>query len=303
MPRRRDASKVSIDSWAHICSFLHREPRKVFMLMCTVRGLRMSKEWWETYWRAHLIHLASKSKEPHWYLRCDPRPELYQSVLRLVYGMACARCGCRYNHTIHHAMRKRLCCVCIRDSYISSNVLYKVYGIDLHMIAVDYHNFVRHRGIRQYLCPKEVTRLSSHPLDLALRGLHKMVFLWKADIERLFDLSQKRKEQSHRLWHLNKIKAACKMRYAMEICKNRRHCVEQLHFNEIKRHASPVQLEKHLFIGCSPSKGLLPAYIRLEHAFRNILPLPLLADDEYDLRCAIDKLRLNPETLKAKVQE
>jgi len=118
MPRRRNkrTPRLSVDLWGHVVLNLFTCPRKVFMMLCAVKGLQFNDEWWDKYWERHRRYNAARNRTTiftawnplglEW-----PRP--------CSDGMFCSRCGCRFHHSI---FRMRLCRECVRDGHVSNTV-------------------------------------------------------------------------------------------------------------------------------------------------------------------------------------
>jgi len=307
--RRRDASRLSPDNWALVCSFLHREPRKIFMLLCAVKGLQFNDAWWATYWERHRAFNSTRKHRAHFYLGYEPvRPGQCKTLLRLVYGMFCSRCGCRFRHTIFERFRMRVCAECLRDNHISNVVLWFEYGLPLEAIAAEFRHYVRHHPLQAYKCPNEILCLTRNPLDIEFKGVRKMVFFWKPDLERLFDFEALRAAQVLRVSALNVLKAAFKRVF---VAKARgRYFLEQLHTNEVKRIVKPMCPPKIMYgtnwslaSYADPRAACPTPTLNLSLALRAQVPLPVLADDEYTTKTALSKLKLNRESLQRKIQD
>lgn len=292
---------ISVDVWSLTCLHLIRCPRKVFMILSTIRGLRFDDTWWSQFWSLHLKASSELKIKPHWFLKTQCKLSLHKPILRLVYGMFCARCGCRYHHTIFQPYKMRLCNECIRTGHISNVVLWLEYGINMEKL-VKYRYFIRHMGLQKYIVPKGITSLTAHPLDLVLRGRKNMVFLWRDDVAAIFDLEEAKKVQKQRLVCVNVIKAHVKRLFltcvllnkAKRLFVEKRHFFEKTHDNEARRVAfAPIEATK--CIGSFRYWNDIP----LKVAFRGILPLPMLADHEYVPRTAIDKLKLKKDDVDA----
>jgi hypothetical protein len=301
MPRRcRDASKLSVDLWGQVGAHLFENPRRIFMLLCSIRDLKFNEDWWEMYWRKHKAHVERKGRYPHWYLKLTPtRPGLHKTILKLVYGRICTVCGCRYHHTIFVPFNMRVCSECLRDKHISNVVLWHEYGLDLEDIALRYRQFIRFHKLRRYNCPKEIYHLTRHPLDIGFQGKRMMIFFWKPDLENLYNFQTLRQEQVQRVSALNLIKAVIKRCWVQKT--NKRYLVEYLHSNEVMRLARPMYLPTAL-VG-TKKNSTRRSTVTLELYFHVQGPLPLLADDEYNYKTAISKLKLNASTLAEKICE
>ena len=86
MPRRRNkrTPRLSVDLWGHVVLNLFTCPRKVFMMLCAVKGLQFNDEWWDKYWERHRRYNAARNYYPHNYLhRMEPtRPGVAKTLLR-----------------------------------------------------------------------------------------------------------------------------------------------------------------------------------------------------------------------------
>jgi hypothetical protein len=276
--KRRDASKLSTDVWGQISSHLIENPRRVFMILCTIKGLKFTHEWWAFYWERHKLYLQRKNHSPHWFIKLVPRrPGVHKVILKLVYGLFCESCGCRYHHRIFVPFNMRLCCECKRDRHISNVVLWKDYGIKLQDI-VPYRHFVRFHSFQRYLCPKQILHLSHDPRDVGYFGTRFMIFFWKSDLEKFFPLAEMQRAQLLRVSSLNIIKAAFKRAFAQK--QKRRYLVEYLHSNEVAR----LGISVHSICW---DKRSLADYLR----YFEIKGVPkLLADHEFTLKTAASRL-------------
>lgn len=312
MPRRRkytNAHTLSVDTWGQVVVNLFDNPRKVFMLLCAVKGLHFNDEWWARYWERHRSYNIARNHRPHYYLGYEPsRPGQCKVLLRLVYGMFCSQCGCRYHHTIFEPMRMRICCECVRDCHISNVVLWHEYGLALEPIVAKYRFVVKHTTLQYYTNPNQILYITRNPVDLDFKCKRKMVFFWKPDLQRLFDFNQLRAEQVHRVQCINTIKAAFKRVYANRV--RGRYLVESLHTNDVLRIIRPLcppnimwgtNLSQAYLV--SPGARLVSPDINLDLALRNPRPLPVIADDEVTLKTMVSKLKLDKDTLQSKINE
>ena len=284
---RRDASKLSVDVWGQISSHLIENPRRVFMILCTIKGLKFTHEWWAMYWERHKMYIERMNRRPHWFIKLVPRrPGTHKALLKLVYGLFCQSCGCRYHHTIFVPFNMRLCCECVRERHISNVVLWKDYGIKLQDI-VEFRHFVRFHSLQNYLCPKQILHLSHDPRDVGYTGKRYMIFFWKPDLEKFFPLADMRRAQLQRLSSLNIIKAAFKRAFAQK--QKRRYLVEYLHSNEVKRHS--ISHDGILWGGSSQTNCVryCPTF-QMEAFFRSKGVLKILADHEFTLKTAASRL-------------
>ena len=304
---RENAHMVSPEVWSLICLNLEAAPRKVFMLICSIKGLSewLGDAWWEAYWNKHQTVLESKGHFPHWYLQPGSQGQLrapvYRPILTLVYGQHCSMCGCRYHHTIHNQLKMRLCNECVQDHHISNEVLYFEYGLALTDVIADYEPFVKFMPMYTFK-PTEIVTMSRNAIDVTPRVSREMVFFWLPDIRRLYDMDALRLAQKARVASVNSLKAAFKRRFAQ--AQALRHRVERLHRNEIKRIRKPM-LPLRWFAGgpqrlawcCDYTFETISHTALVERrAFKGRLrlyhPVPLLASNEYVLKTAISRLGL-----------
>jgi len=301
---------LGTEAWSHICMQLDATPRKVFMLMCTSKELHRyisgNETWWKAYWERHQKLLMRTQWRKHWYLRTDAigilRPKLFEHVLRLVYSTNCSMCGCRYGHSINHHVKVRMCRVCKQDKFISNAVLYYEYGIEFADIIRRWEPFVKFLPLHEYK-PSEITTLSRNPIDVIPSVTRDMVFFWLPDLESIYDMRAARTEQATRVASLNAIKAAVKRRFAQT--RRQRHLVEILYKNETTRIKKPMLPPKWCVGGlqrmawrCHASReNATMAQNTERRAFRGRLmlyhPVPILAANEYILKTAIHKLKLD----------
>jgi hypothetical protein len=305
---------LSIEAWSHVCLQLDASPRKVFMLMCTIHGLHSfisgNETWWKAYWTRHQKLLSRGEWRRHWYLRTDAigilRPVLFEHVLKLVYSTHCSMCSCRYGHSINHHLKLRICRTCKQDHFISNAVLYFEYGIEFTKIIKHWEPFVKFLPLHDYK-PAEIITLSRNPIDVAPSVTREMVFFWLPDIASLYDMPALRAEQAVRVAKLNTIKAAVKRRFAQ--AHKPRHLAEILYRNETTRVRKPLLPAKWCVGGpqsmawrCHASREsatmaqtaerrTLRARLMLYH------PVPILASNEYVLKTAVGKLKLDAKTL------
>ena len=244
--RRPNAHKLSPEVWSRVCLSLDATPRRVFMLICAVKGLNawLTDVWWEKFWHRHQAHLDRKGFYPHWYLRTDVLgmlcPQMHKPILKLVYGLFCSCCGRRYHHHLSHQMKMRICAECRQEQYISNAVLYVEYGIEFTQIIHRWETFVRYLPMHNYK-PCEVATLSRNPIDVVPTCTRKMVFFWLPDIKCLYDLPALRREQAERVQKINLLKAAFKRKFAQ--IAPARHRLEVLHANELTRIRKPLAFD------------------------------------------------------------
>ena len=306
--------QLSVEAWSHVCLHLDGCPRKVFMLMCTLKDLNAyisgNEVWWRVYWQRHQKLLMRTEWRRHWYLRADSiwllRPVLYEQLLKLVYSTHCSMCGCRYGHSINHHIKIRICRTCKQDHFISNAVLYYEYGIEFKEIIEHWEPFVKFLPIHAYK-PAEIVTLSRNPIDVAPSVTREMVFFWLPDIASLYDMRALRAEQADRVAKLNTIKAAVKRRFAQ--AQKKRHVAEVLYKNEVARIKKPMLPAKWCIGGlqsmawrCHAShESATMAQTARRRAFRTRLmvyhPVPILASNEYILKTAVSKLKLDAATL------
>lgn len=311
MRKRKALTVLPLDSWGNIVVNLYDNPRKVFMLLCAVKGLQLDDAWWKKFWERHRLYNEARHWRPHFYLNYDIRnPALCKVVLRLVYGMFCSKCGCRYHHRIFHPYRMRLCQECVQDHHISNVVLWHEYGVSLEEIARDMRYLVRHTRMQIYKRPKEMTHITRHPLDLKFTPGQKLAFFWLPDLRRLIDLDTRREIQKTRLAAVSHLKAVIKRCFAQH--QPRRYFVEYLHLNEMNRQTNPLSMQLHT-VGTNWNLAYLTykkghkepkaPELSVDLALRPSLPLHLLADNEYMVNTMVSKLNLDLPAAKAKIEE
>jgi len=308
------AMQLSVEVWSHICIELDAAPRKVFMLMSTIKHLHAfisgNEQWWKGYWARHQKYLSRGEWRRHWYLRTDAigilRPLLFEHVLRLVYSTNCSMCGCRYRHSINHHVKLRICKSCKQDSFVSNAVLFYEYGIPCKDVIDNWEPFVKFLPMHEYK-PSEVYTMSRNPIDTNPTVTRDMLFFWKPDIAGLYNLPALRIEQASRVRKVNTLKAAIKRRFAQ--AQKPRYRAETLYNNEIVRVKKPLLPPKWCVGGpqslawrCHSShENPTMAMVAQRRTFKAKLmmyhPVPILAPGEYVLKTAVQKLKLNAETV------
>ena len=306
--RRSPAPLLSMDLWGQIVLHFFDNPRKVFMLLCAVKGLQLNDEWWEKLYHRHKAYNYARNYRPHVYLTYTPdRPELCKVVLKLVYGMFCTLCGCRFHHTLFEQYRMRICCECTRDNHMSNYVLWHTYGIGLEEIY-EYRMFIRHLPLCYYKKPKQMLHLTRSPLDLEFERERKFIFFWKPDLERFFDFDERRAQHRGRILASDIIKAAIKRLWVQTIPP--RYYVERIHNNEVVRIVCPINKHRvtagmnwNLAYLTKKNGRSTPPAINLDLAFKGTQPMPILASNEYTLKNMGSKLNLKKDQIIAKAQE
>ena len=334
MPRRSKlliAGSVSAETWANVCLQLDSNPRKVLMTICAIRGLSwwLDDAWWATFLKRVQTNLQRRGWEPHWFMRAaafpNIRPPQCRQLIRLVYGMFCEMCGCRFHHRIHNGLMKRLCTECRHDNYVSNTVLYFEYGLSMEDILNPYFHFVRSSRLCEYIKASDYHTYTRHPLDVGGLPKKQLVFFWKPDLARLFDLSALAIAQRRRVAAVDSIKARLRMAYARNAVMRPpghkgghgsgpvqwpRYYLETLHSNEVKRIREPLFNPHWIAGGPSPQgyrlssarEELTNAVINTRKRFLSRLTLyttmPLLGDREYTLKTAMERLRLDRATLR-----
>jgi len=309
LKKHRVSGRLPVEAWANVGLHLQCNPRKVFMLVCAVRGLDwwLDTEWWIKYWLKHQEYLRHKGWTPHWFLRYRAwrhlRPEQYRPLLRLVYSLRCEFCGCRYHHAINHHLMVRICTTCSQDRHVSNTALYVRYGISTAELLAKWAPFVSYRPVRVYRTVIDLITYTRDPIDLDACN-SRMVFFWRSDVNRLFDLSSCEAKQAAKVSHINLLKACLKRRFIQSL--PRRYMLERAFRNEIKRIKEPLRVDSW-FVGGPESLGWRtipnrknPAHIRspFDKMIKDYYCMPLLARDEYILKTALSRLRLNADSLR-----
>jgi hypothetical protein len=315
MPRKRPRTEVAdhvpIETWSLVALYLSESPRKVFMLLCSIKGLKLDDEWWEALWKrlkpqvrnGKLIFNFVKLYE----LR---RPCQYKVVFRLIYGMFCNQCGCRFHHNVFDAYNMRLCHNCLRDHHVSNVVLWKDYGINLEDIGRDYRLFLRYISLKSYSKAKHLSRFTRDPRDFAVRTLSKIAFFWLPDLRRFFDLDALALEHRRRLRALSLIKAAFKRTYVASV--GRRYFFETIQDNELKRVLAPTTATPFTYgtngLLCNvlkPGRNREPEEpdFNIYAAFHRQPAMSILGDKEYTVRTMAHRLNLNKSGVVRKFGE
>lgn len=282
-------------------TFLCEYPRKLLMMCCVSKTIFFDTNFWGEVWIKHRIFWKRKGKRPHYYLDYDPSIEKCKTILKLVYGMFCNSCGCRYHHSIFESYRTRLCHNCLREKHISNNVLFLKHGIKLEEI-IPIRYFIRHLSMTTYVKPEKVGLLSSNELDLNFVTKKTMIFFWKPDIERFFDLEERKRLLAQHLGAINKLKAHFKLLYVCSL--KSRHLVEKLLDNEIKRIIRPITKHDAIQGNTIQKFGRVrTSSYDLKAIFRLWPPLPLMTSDEYCLKTIGEKLNLRNEEIITKAFE
>lgn len=271
-------------------------PRKILMLSCVSKHITFDEKFWSDVWLKHRIYWKKTKKRPHFYLDYEPTSDKCKTVLKLVYGMFCSMCGCRFHHSVFETYRKRICVNCLRDNHISNNVLYFRYGINLSEI-IPCRFFVRFISLKEYLNPDQIVRLSSDELDINFTGKQRLIFFWKPDLLRFFNLEERATCFKNKMNAINLIKACFKRRFLQTI--KPRHLVEYAISNEVRRIRKPIGKIDFMagtnvnlaHVIKEKGKIRVPA-VELNSVFR-FWPLPLMNDDQFCLRTMGEKLNMN----------
>lgn len=305
MRRKRPTVQLPAEVWGQVATHLYENPRKAFMLLCAVKGLQINDTYWQKLWAKNVANCKRKKWKQHFLLTYEVnRPELCKVVLRLVYGMFCSQCGCRFHHTIFEPYKMRVCKECLREKHISNAVLWHDYGIALEEISLHFRNHVRYLGVRQWSL-KDIKRYSTSERDI--KSIGKLVFFWKPDIERLFDLVSRRVQHMVCLQSISTLKAVFQRKYT-ELQRGR-YLLEKLHDNEVNRLIKPITYQRALagtnwnlsYMITGRACPVAPTHV-LSLTLGKTHVMPLLADDEYTARTALFKLRLNAEILMDWIQ-
>jgi hypothetical protein len=186
-------------------------------------------------------------------------------------------------------------------------------------------HFVRCSRLREYVKASDYHTYTRHPLDIGGMPKKQLVFFWKPDLARLFDLPTLAIQQRARVASINRIKAALCMvfvrNHTMWPPKHKggygsgpvqwpRYFIETLHQNEVKRIREPLFNPHWIAGGPSPQgyrlnsgrEQLSNAVISTRKRFLSRLTLystmPLLGDREYTLKTAVERLGLDRATLR-----
>ena len=226
--RRKETTPFSIpiEVLAIVCTYFQRTPRHIFLLMKACKGLRtqLTSEWWERFWAVHKATVLDRQQQlRHHYLNeivhgPNLRPSQFAHILRLVYSLRCERCGARWNHHVVGLLRLRLCESCLRDNLVSNRVLYYRYGLAVADILDEHAHLITYFPMTSYHRRDASFReLSADPIDIAGFGpdgglRQELLFLWRPDVARLYDLEAHYRHQLQRLDGINRIKACVRRR-------------------------------------------------------------------------------------------
>jgi hypothetical protein len=283
-----------MEVWEEICmTRLYSMPRKVLMFQCTSKKIKFSDSWWAKYFSEHKQYKSKQKGIPCFLLFLDFRLGIHKQVLKLLYRQYCAHCGCRFNHTIRLQFKIRMCDTCQRDNLISDHVLHVVYGIDLKQL-LPFKYIIRHMGCVRYSCPNHILSLTSHVLDLSLRGVHNLIFFYKPDVDAIFDLPQCLSVQKEKILKVNLIKSCIRRKYTMLLKENKRHFIKEISSLEIKRTIMNQQTLTKRF----PN---VPSILVMSR-FPNLPPVPFLTDNEFCTRTMIEKFKLDKASVLQKNQ-
>jgi hypothetical protein len=278
------------------------------MLLCTIKNVHFSDEWWKRYYESHQMYVLNFHKTHcHWYLRLSHRLGTHKEVLTLVYSLRCSQCGCRFYHSIHNQYRKRMCIDCAKDFVISNRTLWVEYGLSLHDVQ-EFRFNIRHEGAQEYSCPKQLLSVTNNAGDLALQGKHDLIFFCKRDVDTLFDLQKRKQLQQERVSHVNVIKAFCKRAFQRVLKKNIRTFVGRSMLNmsmsQIRR-VSNSNLVVGWFRGFRVVNYHLNdmakphvARFHFKRLFRDLPPVELVASGEFTFRTIIRQFKYNAEQLR-----
>ena len=235
----RPSSVLPAEIMALACLQLHSSPRHVFLMLKACKGLRrhLTSEWWERFWKAHapLIRWKLHHLMLNEFSMQNLRPAQYSHVLRLVYGLRCECCGHRWHHTIVPLVQKRVCMMCMRERFISNRVLYYRYGLEVWRDLIEpYGHLIAYVPMTEYRYANQVLRMyTADPIDLeAFHGgacpRQNLTFLWRDDVEALFDLEACALAQKERLRAVNVLKAALRARTVRSLMPSSRHRLENV---------------------------------------------------------------------------
>ena len=309
--RAHSAFRVPLEVWTSVALLLADCPRKVFMLMCAIKGLKLDDEWWEAlYKRTKPFQRNGKMLLDFVKVYELRRPCQFKVVFRLVYGMFCNQCGCRYRHKIFDPYNMRLCNVCLRENHVSSVVLWKDYGIGLEEIGLHYKEMVRYVALANYTKEKDLTKFTRDPRDYAARKTSKIAFFWKSDLCRFIDLEARAVEHRRTMNAVAVLKTVFKRAYTASIGK--RYFVETLHENELKRVLHPTT-GATFTVGTNHCMGDLlkvgrysqrdPPDFNVYLAFQRQPKMAILGDREYTVRTMAHRLDLTGSEAARKLGE
>lgn len=306
MRRKRPTVQLPAEVWGQVATHLHENPRKAFMLMCAVKGLKINDTYWQQLWAKNVAYCKRKRWRHHFLLTYEiNRPELCKVVLRLIYGMFCSQCGCRFHHTIFETYKMRVCKECLREKHISNVVLWHEYGIALEEISLYFRNHVRYLGVKQWSL-KYIRRYSSNERDI--KSIGKLAFFWKPDLERLFDMPARKAQHIANMRKISILKAVFQRKF-VELQRGR-YLLEKLHDNEVNRLVKPITYQRALagtnwnlsYMITGRACPVAPTHV-LSLTLGTTHVMPILADDEYTARTALFRLKLNAESLLEWIRE
>ncbi len=217
---------IPVEVLAVVCTYFQKTPRHIFLTMKACKGLRahLTSEWWQQFWAVHKATVLDRKLQlRHHYLNevvhgPNVRPSQFAHILRLVYSLRCERCGARWNHRIVNHLRLRLCDSCLRDNVVSSRVLYYRYGLSVAEVIDEHSHLITYFPVSMYHRRDASFReLSADPIDLEGFGSdgltrQELMFLWRPDVARLYDLDALYALQQRRLAAADRLKACMRRR-------------------------------------------------------------------------------------------
>lgn len=310
--RAHSAFRVPVEVWNTVALLLADSPRKVFMLLCSIKGLRLDDEWWEALYK-RIKPYKHKGRMMFNFVKLYElrRPCQYKVVLRLVYGMFCNQCGCRYHHRVFDPYNLRLCNLCLRENHVSNVVLWKDYGIGLEEIGLHYRHFVRYMALTSYSKESELVKFTRDPRDYAARKISKLAFFWMPDLRLFIDFEARAFEHRRALDAVGTLKTVFKRAYVASVGK--RYFLETLHENELSRMMCPTTsmpftvgtncCMSHLLKSKKSYPMADPPDFNVHLAFQRQPAMPIIGDREYTVRTMAQRLNLSSSQAARKLGE
>lgn len=252
-PRRKRgvvrSASLPLEMLAMVCQHLHSSPRHVFLVVKAAKGLRalMTAEWWKRFWMTHMS--VSNRRYRHYFLRdftaAPLRPAQMSHVLRIVYGLRCECCGARWRHRIMDLLKLRICQTCVHDRFVSNRVLYYRFGLNAADILIEHGHLVTYTPLRACkVNDGDLRRMTRDPIDFGVfqrTKHHELMFLWRDDVAKLYDLEACAIDQRRRVGAIDALKArfrAARVRRVWSM--NPRHALCVLLVPGVEVHVDPA---------------------------------------------------------------
>lgn len=255
--------------WEVVLSFVQSHHRSVIILQMVSRSLYNSIKTHHIFWCSWYANqvtarnfLRLKVVDPRYPslnlfkaglsglpLHMGPfsQDEAFTSYVRrlfaLMHGTRCGMCGCRHRHDVYWSLRMRVCRLCMTQNTISSQTLFRKYGVDYNDISAEISGKVFYFKTSVAVSNDSVAFHEAEPNEM--RNKTTLYMYWLPHLQQILDLPTLRAQQLKRREAASRLTAIVRRVYIItqriRFCDRRSiDCVVlSLYKNEKRRVTSP----------------------------------------------------------------